>query len=63
MSDFKILLVDDEEDFVTTLAERLDLRDLSSNVAFGGMQAMKELNGSAMSFAINASVNNRCTRR
>lgn len=46
MNDFRILLVDDEEDFVTTLAERLDLRDLSSSIAFGGMEAMRELKGS-----------------
>lgn len=41
MSDIKLLLVDDEEDFVRTLAERLDLRDLASNTAFDGRQAIK----------------------
>lgn len=45
MEDIKILLVDDEEDFVKTLAERLDLRDLSSQVALGGLEAMQEIDG------------------
>ncbi|MCL7487607.1 MAG: response regulator [Desulfobulbaceae bacterium] len=47
MEDIKILLVDDEENFVRTLAERLDLRDLSSDVALGGLDAIRELNGAA----------------
>lgn len=41
MSDIKLLLVDDEEDFVKTLAERLDLRDLASDTALDGRQAME----------------------
>lgn len=41
MDDIKILLVDDEEDFIKTLAERLDLRNLASNTAFDGQQAME----------------------
>ncbi len=40
MNDIRILLVDDEEDFVRALAERLQLRDLSSRTAFSGDQAM-----------------------
>ncbi len=40
MDDIRILLVDDEEDFVKTLAERLDLRDLSSETALNGEQAL-----------------------
>jgi len=35
-SDWKILLVDDEEEFVTTLSERLSLRGLSCRVAPDG---------------------------
>lgn len=40
MGDIKILLVDDEEDFVRTLSERLDLRDLATETAFDGEQAL-----------------------
>ena len=40
MKEIKLLLVDDEKDFVSTLAERLDLRNLSSEVALGGRQAI-----------------------
>lgn len=46
MKDIKLLLVDDEEDFIRTLSERLDLRDLSSNIALGGDQAIQELDDS-----------------
>jgi DNA-binding response OmpR family regulator len=41
MKDIRILLVDDEEEFVRALAERLQLRDLSSRTAFSGGQAMQ----------------------
>lgn len=34
--DWKILLVDDEEDFVTTLCERLQLRGVNCRVALDG---------------------------
>lgn len=40
MDDIKILLVDDEEDFIKTLSERLDLRDLGSETALSGEQAL-----------------------
>jgi len=40
MDDIKILLVDDEEDFIRTLSERLDLRDLGSKTALNGEQAL-----------------------
>ncbi|MGV1100692.1 response regulator [Thiovibrio sp. JS02] len=40
MDNIRILLVDDEEDFVRTLSERLDLRDLSSKTALNGEQAL-----------------------
>ncbi len=41
MKDIRILLVDDEEEFVRALSERLQLRDLSSRTAFSGDQAMQ----------------------
>jgi len=41
MAKINILLVDDEEEFVTTLAERMQLRNLPSQYAFNGDQAMQ----------------------
>lgn len=41
MDDIRILLVDDEEEFVQALSERLGLRDLSSQTAFDGEQALR----------------------
>jgi DNA-binding response OmpR family regulator len=41
MKEFKVLMVDDEEDFVTTLAERMKMRDLDSDVALDGEQALQ----------------------
>lgn len=41
MSGIKLLLVDDDEEFVGTLAERLGLRDMTSNAPFDGEEAMK----------------------
>ncbi|EPR37450.1 response regulator receiver protein [Desulfovibrio sp. X2] len=38
---WKILLVDDEEDFIGTLAERLTLRGLSPRVALDGEEALR----------------------
>ena len=43
MQEFKVLMVDDEEDFVTTLAERMEMRDLSPQVAFDGEQALSQV--------------------
>jgi len=40
MNQFKVLLVDDEEDFVSTLSERLQLRDIVTLVATDGDQAL-----------------------
>ncbi len=41
MKDIRILLVDDEEEFVRALSERLQLRDLASRTAFSGDQAVR----------------------
>lgn len=43
MEKFKVLLVDDEEDFVKSLSERLEMRDLESNVALDGRQALESM--------------------
>ncbi|MFH1216898.1 MAG: response regulator [Pseudomonadota bacterium] len=40
MKEMKVLLVDDEETFVKTLSERLNMRDMKSDTAFGGEQAL-----------------------
>ena len=41
MKNLKILLVDDEEEFVTTLAERLELRGLQARAALNGEAALQ----------------------
>jgi DNA-binding NtrC family response regulator len=41
MEKFKVLLVDDEEEFVKALSERLQMRDLNSELALDGEQAMQ----------------------
>jgi len=41
MEKLKVLLVDDEEDFVSTLAERLQLRDIMTLIATDGDQALQ----------------------
>jgi len=40
MDSLKVLLVDDEEDFVTTLAERLQLRGIEAQIATDGETAL-----------------------
>jgi DNA-binding response OmpR family regulator len=40
LTGLRLLLVDDEEGFVTTLAERLELRGLAPRVALNGEQAL-----------------------
>ncbi len=40
-SDWNILLVDDEVEFISTLAERLELRGLPARVAYDGEAALK----------------------
>lgn len=41
MTDIQLLLVDDEEEFISTLAERLQLRKLPSRCAVNGEQALQ----------------------
>jgi len=41
MKEMKVLLVDDEEEFVRTLSERIEMRELKSNVALSGEQALE----------------------
>lgn len=41
--EIKILLVDDEKQFVDTLAERLAMRGFSARVAYDGPQALKAI--------------------
>ena len=40
MQNLKVLLVDDEEEFVTTLSERLELRGLQARAATNGEDAL-----------------------
>ena len=41
MSKIKVLLVDDEEDYVRTMAERMEMRDVGSRVAYSGEEALE----------------------
>jgi len=41
MKEMKVLLVDDEEEFVKTLSERIKMRQLKPDVALDGEQALK----------------------
>ncbi len=41
MKEMKVLLVDDEEAFVKTLSDRLNMRDLNSDTACDGEEAIK----------------------
>lgn len=43
MPKIKILLVDDEEKFVQTLSERMQMREVGSDIALDGEQALKQL--------------------
>jgi DNA-binding response OmpR family regulator len=40
MKKMKVLLVDDEQEFVETLADRLQMRDLEPTIAYDGEQAL-----------------------
>ncbi|MDT8379806.1 MAG: response regulator, partial [Desulfotignum sp.] len=39
----RILLVDDEQEFVQTLSERLQMRDMDSHVVFDGKTALDQV--------------------
>ena len=41
MKEMKVLLVDDEEEFVKTLADRIEMRNLKSDVALSGESALE----------------------
>jgi DNA-binding response OmpR family regulator len=41
MDQLKILLVDDEKEFVTTLAERLEMRGINVTIATDGEEALR----------------------
>jgi DNA-binding response OmpR family regulator len=41
MERYRVLLVDDEVEFVTTLAERLTLRGIDARTAFNGEEALR----------------------
>jgi len=43
MEDIKVLLVDDEEEFVTSLSERFEIRDLKADIALNGEQALHKV--------------------
>ena len=43
MKKMKILLVDDEKEFVETLSERMEMRDLPSDIALDGEQALQKV--------------------
>ncbi|MHB1382286.1 MAG: response regulator [Thermoleophilia bacterium] len=47
MEGIRLLLVDDEEEFVKALAERLRLRDLEGHTALDGEQALEFVGGEA----------------
>lgn len=40
---FKVLLVDDEKEFVESLSERLQLRNLDADIAYNGEEALEAL--------------------
>jgi DNA-binding NtrC family response regulator len=43
MKNIKVLLVDDEEEFVQSLAERVRMRELGSEIALNGREALAKL--------------------
>jgi DNA-binding NtrC family response regulator len=47
MKTWKVLLVDDEEEFITTLAERLELRGIEASIATSGDEALKRIGSDA----------------
>lgn len=47
MSSIKVLLVDDEEEFVTTLAERLEIRGYEPHTSQDGEEALEMIDNNA----------------
>ncbi|MCP4566204.1 MAG: response regulator [FCB group bacterium] len=47
MDNFRVLLIDDEEELVSTLAERLDYRGISADYAISGDMALEKLQESS----------------
>ena len=47
MSNIKVLLVDDEEEFVTTLAERLEIRGYEPHTSQDGEEALEMIDNNA----------------
>ncbi len=45
MKEIKVLMVDDEEAFAKTLAERMRMREVNSEVVLNGEQALQFLEG------------------
>ena len=43
MADYRVLLVDDEEEFVSALSERLRLRGIEADSALNGEEALARL--------------------
>ena len=43
MKEMKVLLVDDEEEFVKSLSERMKMREVNSDVALSGEQALETM--------------------
>lgn len=43
MAEIRVLLIDDEEEFVKTLAERLQMRNFTAQVALSGEQGLQVL--------------------
>ncbi len=48
----KVLLVDDEKEFVESLSERLELRNLHAKIAYDGEQALKAVKEGAPDFMV-----------
>ncbi len=45
MKDFKVLLVDDEREFIEALSERLKMRDMDAKLALDGEEALAAVEG------------------
>ena len=45
MDQIKVILVDDEKEYVTALSERIQMRGMETYIAFDGEQALKMIDG------------------